>query len=92
MEDNKLIEAKTKETGALKWLYARKFYTEEQFWSIYNKEEYDRLRHAWGAEILPSLWDKMRNEQPAYVEEAFLWPLLWCLLGRDYIIRRKTIK
>lgn len=92
VEDNRLIEEKTKEIGALKWLYARNFYTEEQFWSIYNREEYDKLRRAWGAEVLPSLWDKMRNEQPAYVEEDVFWPLLGYLLGRDDIMRKKKIK
>jgi delta24-sterol reductase len=91
VEDNMLIEGKVKETGALKWLYARNFYTEEQFWSIYNRQEYDKLRRTWGAEHLPDIWDKVRNEQPAYVEEDLPGALLGFLLGRDYIMRKRTI-
>ncbi|OIW32809.1 FAD binding domain-containing protein [Coniochaeta ligniaria NRRL 30616] len=91
VEDNMLIEEKAKETGSLKWLYARNFYTEAQFWSIYNRQEYDKLRRTWGAELLPSLWDKVRNEQPAYVEEDFLGALLSFLLGRDHIMHRRTM-
>lgn len=85
--DNRAVEAKVRELGGLKWLYAHNFYTEDEFWSMYDREEYDRLRKKWAAEGLPSLWEKMRNTNTEYVHKGPFWrAALYTVLGRDYLL------
>ncbi|KAE8154902.1 FAD binding domain protein [Aspergillus avenaceus] len=57
---NRRIESKVQELGGKKWLYAHAYYTEEEFWAIYDKPRYDRLRAKYGAAYLPDLYQKVR--------------------------------
>lgn len=41
---NRLIERQTIELGGLKSLYSSSYYTEEEFWSIYDRELYSSLK------------------------------------------------
>ncbi|KAH6620523.1 hypothetical protein C7974DRAFT_235729 [Boeremia exigua] len=66
---NREMEQKTSELGGLKWLYSRVFYTEDEWWKLYDKEEYETLRAKFGATGLPSIWEKVRDrgtEKEAY--------------------------
>jgi delta24-sterol reductase len=38
------LESKTFEMGGKKMLYSQNYYTEEEFWEIYSKKDYDVLR------------------------------------------------
>lgn len=58
---NRELEAKVRELGGLKWLYSRVFYTEDEWWQIYDKDEYERLRKEFHAQNLPSIWDKVKD-------------------------------
>lgn len=58
---NRELEKKTNELGGLKWLYSRVFYTEDEWWELYDKEKYDKLRERYGANGLPSIWEKVRD-------------------------------
>ncbi|KAF1973097.1 FAD binding domain-containing protein [Bimuria novae-zelandiae CBS 107.79] len=58
---NRELEQKVKELGGLKWLYSRVFYTEDEWWEIYDKNKYDALREKFHASTLPSIWDKVRD-------------------------------
>ena len=58
---NREIEKKTTELGGLKWLYSRVFYTEDEWWQLYDREKYDNLRRKFGAIGLPSIWEKVRD-------------------------------
>ncbi|OAL52755.1 FAD binding domain-containing protein [Pyrenochaeta sp. DS3sAY3a] len=58
---NRGIEAKMKELGGLKWLYSRVFYTEDEWWQVYDKESYDALRKKYDAVSLPTIWDKVKD-------------------------------
>ncbi|KAF2702742.1 FAD-binding domain-containing protein [Pleomassaria siparia CBS 279.74] len=58
---NRELEDKVRELGGLKWLYARVFYTEDEFWGIYNRERYMAMREKYGATWLPTVWDKVRD-------------------------------
>ncbi|KAF2202520.1 FAD binding domain-containing protein [Delitschia confertaspora ATCC 74209] len=60
--DNRDLEAKLQELGGLKWLYAKTFYTEEEFWQVYDQEKYYEIREAYGAQNLPSIYDKVKNK------------------------------
>jgi FAD/FMN-containing dehydrogenase len=41
---NKIIEKKVKELNGKKSLYSDSFYSQEQFWQLYNKEVYTKLK------------------------------------------------
>jgi hypothetical protein len=59
---NRLIERKLKSLGGMKWLYAQTFYTEDEFWDIYDKTWYDALRKKYKAEgYIPSVFEKVRT-------------------------------
>lgn len=58
---NREVEMKTRELGGLKWLYSRVFYTEDEWWELYDKEKYEALRRRFGATGLPSIWEKVRD-------------------------------
>ena len=50
-----------RELGGLKWLYSRVFYTEDEWWQVYDKQKYDALRLKFSATSLPSIWDKVKD-------------------------------
>ena len=58
---NRELEKETGRLGGLKWLYSRVFYTEEEWWQLYDKEKYEGLREEFGATRLPSIWEKVRD-------------------------------
>ena len=62
---NRELEHKVRELGGMKWLYAHCHYTQEEFWSIYDKEWYDALRTKYHAAYLPSVYDKTRFDWDA---------------------------
>lgn len=55
---NRALERKLHELGGMKWLYAQTYYTEEEFWQIYDRKKYDELREKYGAVSLPSVFEK----------------------------------
>ncbi len=42
---NRLLEQKVSEFGGMKSLYSDAYYSPEQFWNIYNKDEYSQLKN-----------------------------------------------
>lgn len=60
ISQNRSIEKKLRELGGIKWLYAQAFYTEDEFWQIYDKKWYDSLREKYHATYLPNVWQKVR--------------------------------
>ncbi|KAJ6257932.1 hypothetical protein Dda_7722 [Drechslerella dactyloides] len=62
VEMNRRLENKVDSLGGKKWLYAQTYYTEDEFWNIYNKREYDALRDKYHAGYLPSVYDKVKTD------------------------------
>jgi delta24-sterol reductase len=56
---NRQLESRLSELGGQKALYARAYYTEEEFWHIYDLEWYQSLRSKYKAGSLPSIYDKV---------------------------------
>ena len=44
---NTLVEQKVSELGGMKSLYSDAYYSSEQFWNIYNKDEYFNLKNSY---------------------------------------------
>jgi hypothetical protein len=79
-EANLALEKFVKEKKGVKWLYAQTFYTEEEFWEIYDREKYERLRIKYGATKLPNVYDKVKqpNQQKAQTSIlAALWEAIF---------------
>ncbi len=60
---NRLLEHKLTELGGKKWFYAHSYYTEDEFWSRYDKRWYDELRQKYHATTLPTVFEKIRVKQ-----------------------------
>lgn len=60
---NRQLEAKVRSLGGMKWLYADSYYTEAEFWSIYNREWYEKLRIEHNAASLPTVYEKVITKQ-----------------------------
>lgn len=57
---NRDLEQKVKELGGMKWLYAHTYYSEGEFWDLFNREWYDSLREKYDANSLPSVYEKVK--------------------------------
>jgi len=56
---NRQLEAKVTSLGGRKWLYAYAYYTEQEFWQLYDRTWYDALRRKYHAQTLPTIYDKV---------------------------------
>ena len=59
---NRGLEKKLEDLGGRKWLYAHTFYSEEEFWRVYDREWYEDLRNRYHANSLPSIYDKVKRD------------------------------
>ncbi|KAI1773259.1 FAD-binding protein [Hypoxylon cercidicola] len=60
---NRDLEYRLREDfGGIKWLYAHAYYTEDEFWQVYDKTSYDKLRKKYRATTLPSVYDKVKAD------------------------------
>ena len=87
---NRRLEQKVEALHGKKWLYAHTYYTEDEFWSIYDRKNYDALRAKYHAQHLPNIYDKVKvditAEEKALQESWILWFLafvwsLWPISG-----------
>ena len=62
---NRDLEHKLRELGGMKWLYAHTYYTEDEFWSMYDRDWYNALREKYCATSLPSVYDKVKFDVDA---------------------------
>ena len=59
---NRLVEEEVTALGGRKGLYSSSFYSEEEFWALFNGPEYSRLKQEYdGSRRLASLYDKCVN-------------------------------
>jgi len=87
---NRRLEQKVDSLGGQKWLYAQAYYTEDEFWRIHNREDYDLLRQKYHATHLPTVYDKVKvdfvGERQAIQDSWKLWVFaifwsIWPLSG-----------
>ncbi|MBI3897072.1 MAG: FAD-binding oxidoreductase [Gammaproteobacteria bacterium] len=56
---NRQIECKVRELGGMKSLYSDSYCTVDEFWQVYNRAAYERLKHKYDpAGRLPDLYEK----------------------------------
>lgn len=86
---NRSLEHKVREMNGSKWLYAHVYYSEEEFWDIYDRKEHDALRVKYHATYLPTLYEKVKvdiNTEAAIQKSWIIWLLatfwsIWPLRG-----------
>jgi delta24-sterol reductase len=76
---NQDLERRLRELGGMKWFYSQAYYSEEDFWQMYDREWYEGLRKKYHAEYLPNVWEKIRVDvQKERLELKTSWKL-WFL-------------
>lgn len=105
LRQNRELESKLAELGGMKVLYSHTYYTEEEFWQIYDRKWYDDLRRRYEATSLPSVYEKVKMDMSSFSAggeprtwKEWLWSV-WPLAGlvgirsaiksRDYLLHRK---
>ncbi|KAL3957205.1 hypothetical protein ACCO45_007783 [Purpureocillium lilacinum] len=61
-ELNRKLELRSAELLGAKLLYARTYYTEDEFWLIYRKDIYEEMRKKYKAETLPTVFQKLQAD------------------------------
>jgi len=102
---NRALEKTLGEMGGMKWLYAHTYYSNNEFWSQFDREWHEKLRKKYNAESFPSVYDKVHVDIERYTKRVNedwglklrgVWPLggLWgiwkSILSRDYRIHRNS--
>lgn len=78
VRQNRRLEERLRELGGRKVLYSHTYYTEEEFWSIYDRQWYEGLRERYSATTLPSVYEKVRVKEGGW-KGGFGW---WMWLVR----------
>lgn len=95
---NRRLESKIRDLSGLKCLYAHVYYTEQEFWEIYDREVYERLRARYHASSMLTVYDKVKAKTPGEDQmnvSLFIWLLsifwsIWPFSGL-YGVFRATI-
>ncbi|KAF8850469.1 FAD-binding domain-containing protein [Acephala macrosclerotiorum] len=101
---NRRLESKLTELGGRKVLYSHTYYTEPEFWSLYDKSWYDKLREKYSASSLLTVYDKVKVDVRKVKERKVSWTQRWRsmwpfagLLGiwgairsKDYLLHRNA--
>ena len=83
IEKNRQIEKKTGELGGKKWFYAHSYYSETEFWKIYDKKWYDSLRKKYKAITLPDIYERTRVKEQKNINEKHA--LIKTILGSSKV-------
>lgn len=68
---NRDFERKVHELDGIKALYAHTYYAEDEFWDVYDKEAYEKLRWKYNANTLPTVFDKVKVKPRQIVQTDF---------------------
>ncbi|CAG8975121.1 hypothetical protein HYALB_00004419 [Hymenoscyphus albidus] len=101
---NRDLERKLKELGGMKWFYAHTYYTENEFWELFDRSWYEKLRAKYNATPLPNVYEKVKVDVEAEKAEkaaTSFWRTAWPFAGfygikkaiesRSYIAARGSV-
>jgi delta24-sterol reductase len=104
VERNRQLESLVRNHGGRKWLYAQAFYSETEFWDIYDRKSYQALRSKYKAEHLPSAFDKACVNSSGGGPQGWgdwatqkiwsIWPIsglygvLQTLVSKEYLLKK----
>ncbi|KAG9235537.1 hypothetical protein BJ875DRAFT_269694 [Amylocarpus encephaloides] len=85
VQKNRDLESKLKDLGGMKWLYAHTYYTESEFWALFNKKWYEDLRKKYRATTLPNVYEKVKADVEAEKKgeghSGSFWRTAWPFSG-----------
>ena len=81
LEMNRSLERKVQDLGGQKWLYAHAYYKEDEFWTIFNRYDYEDLRKKYHATHLYSVWQKVCTDSGSVRDIPYKWLRCWPLRG-----------
>ncbi|KAJ2989126.1 hypothetical protein NUW58_g3628 [Xylaria curta] len=103
VRQNRDLERILQELGGRKVLYAHTYYTEDEFWKLYDKKWYDDLRNRYWAGSLPTIYDKInvdyKKHGQASTWSSWLkawWPIpgvlgvIAAIRSKDYLLHRNA--
>lgn len=70
---NRALEEKLMELGGMKWFYAHTYYSEDEFWSMYDRPWYEALREKYHATTLPTVYEKVKVDVEAKRKDGQEW-------------------
>ena len=85
VEANRRLEHRIQELEGRKWLYAHTYNTEEEFWNMYDRKNYDALRAKYQATYLPNIYEKVKvdveGEEKAMKDSwvVYLLAIFWSI-------------
>ncbi|TEY38114.1 hypothetical protein BOTCAL_0497g00040 [Botryotinia calthae] len=102
---NRQLEKKLADLGGFKVLYSHTYYTETEFWELYDRKWYENLRSKYSATSLPTVYDKVKVDISKFSEAKLSWYewilKLWPIAGlvgirsairsKDYLLHRKPL-
>jgi delta24-sterol reductase len=104
IHQNRHLEARLTELGGRKVLYSHTYYTEEEFWELYDQRWYETLRKRYSATTLPTVYDKVKVDVTQQMQTqnlpwirrlGSLWPFpglmgIRCAIrSKDYLMHRQ---
>lgn len=92
VEDHRRLEKKISELDGYKALYATCYHTEDEFWGIYDRLEYEMLRSKYRVEKLPDVYSKVKRPLGPPQETSRICGAMKMLLGGEHLVeaRRKA--
>ena len=104
VRQNRDLESKLTELGGRKVLYSHTYYTESEFWKLYDRKWYDDLRERYDASGLLTVYDKVKVDVEKVKRQRVSWAQRFCsmwpfagMLGirkairsKDYLLHRHS--
>lgn len=94
VEMNRKLEVRASELRGSKLLYARTYYTEQEFWDIYDKQVYDEMRSKYRATTLPNVYEKLHADMSKRVKSRPIRGVIETVFDKatgrkDYLLKGK---
>jgi hypothetical protein len=83
---NRVMEQKLRELRGMKVPYAANFYTEEEFWSLYDREKYESTAEEMVCRGVAHMYDKVRRKQSQDVPEQKATQDPQTLTWKDWVL------
>jgi hypothetical protein len=104
VRQNRRLESKLTELGGRKVLYSHTYYTELEFWQLYDRKWYDDLRERYSATSLLTVYDKVKvniaqnkQQRVSWIQRlTSMWPFagifgIWqAIRSKDYLLHRHS--
>jgi hypothetical protein len=73
VRQNRQLEGKLADLGGRKVLYSHTYYTEAEFWQLYDRKRYNGLRQRYSTTTLPTVYDKVKVDVLKHKQEKVSW-------------------